>query len=66
MRDEMPIDPLLDEVDRQLTTQRVNHDDFESESQIASVRTTPEWTTFRDNLAITMFEEYQRKRGHVN
>lgn len=30
---------------------------------IRSVEVTQEWTTFRDNLAIEMFNDYQARRG---
>lgn len=65
VRDEMPIDPLLPEVDRDLANQTITDDDDDSndEDQIRVVRTTHEWTTFRDNVAQQMFEEYQARRA---
>ncbi|KAK6161558.1 hypothetical protein DH2020_004939 [Rehmannia glutinosa] len=63
VRGEMPIDPLLIEVDRDLANRSgMEDDDSIDEDQIRIVRPTPEWTAFRDNLAQQMYWEYQARR----
>ncbi|KAL0332875.1 UNVERIFIED_CONTAM: hypothetical protein Scaly_2189000 [Sesamum calycinum] len=67
IRGEMPIDPLLDEVDRELESNlRIEDDDSYNEEQITIVRNTNEWTTFRDDLARQMFEDYQARHAQAN
>ncbi|KAI3453553.1 hypothetical protein Pfo_010216 [Paulownia fortunei] len=63
VRGEIPVDPLLDEVDQELERILRIEDDYDDEEQIRTVKTTNEWTTFRDNLAHQMFEEYQARRA---
>ncbi|KAL0412976.1 UNVERIFIED_CONTAM: hypothetical protein Sradi_1499300 [Sesamum radiatum] len=59
-------DPLLDEVDRELeSNMRIEDDDSYNEEQITIVRNTNEWTTFRDDLARQMFEDYQARHAQV-
>ncbi|KAG8378996.1 hypothetical protein BUALT_Bualt07G0042400 [Buddleja alternifolia] len=58
VRGEIPEDPLLDEVDRELENREIE-DYADNDEQITTVKTTNEWTTFRDNLAMQMFDEYQ-------
>ncbi|KAK6149295.1 hypothetical protein DH2020_016820 [Rehmannia glutinosa] len=62
VRGEMPIDPLLIEMDRDLASRSgMGDDDSIDEDQIRIVRPTPEWTAFRDNLAQQMYWEYQAR-----
>lgn len=64
VREDMPIDPLLFEVDHELANSSTSEDnDSNLEEHIRVVRTTSEWTTFRDNLAQQMFEEYEARRA---
>ncbi|XP_024198698.2 protein ALP1-like [Rosa chinensis] len=62
LRDEMPNDQLLDDVDRDLeNTPEVEDEDVDDEN-IRVVKVTREWTTFRDALAMEMFAKYQAIR----
>ncbi|XP_073153725.1 uncharacterized protein [Henckelia pumila] len=63
IREEMPEDPLLDEVDQELGQRVViENDSGDQEEQIMTVRTTREWTMFRKTLAMQMYEEYRARR----
>lgn len=63
LRGEMPKDQLLDEVDKELGHRVVTESDSGDEERIMStIRTTREWTMFRETLAIQMFEEYRARR----
>ncbi|KAG8388049.1 hypothetical protein BUALT_Bualt02G0084800 [Buddleja alternifolia] len=64
VRGEIPEDPLLDEVDRELENREIE-DYANNDEQITTVRIINEWTTFRDNLAMQMFEEYQARRTQL-
>ncbi|KAG8373757.1 hypothetical protein BUALT_Bualt11G0058300 [Buddleja alternifolia] len=64
VRGEIPEDPLLDEADRELENREIE-DYANNDEQITTVRTTNEWTTFQDNLAMQMFEEYQARRTQL-
>ena len=55
-------DELLNEIDAELASQLDERDDGESDRLIRSVEVNTEWTTFRDNLAIAMFNDYQARR----
>ncbi|CAN1120754.1 Protein ALP1-like [Linum perenne] len=62
IRDESPNDELLNEVDHDLTQVSNYNFDYDSdesdEENITSVRTTQEWSSYRDNLAMEMWQSY--------
>ncbi|OMP12819.1 hypothetical protein COLO4_02724 [Corchorus olitorius] len=59
----MSADPLLNIVDKDLESAPTIEDDVEDEN-ITVVKVTNEWTNFRDELAVKMFEEYRRRETH--
>lgn len=63
LRDEMPDDQLLDEVDRDLENASEVEDEDVDDEHIRIVKVTQECTTFRDALAMEMFAEYQARRA---
>lgn len=65
LRDEMPEDELLNDVDQDLENSLELGNEDVDEEYIRAVRVTEEWTTFRDTLAIQMFEEYQARAAYV-
>ncbi|OMO87937.1 hypothetical protein COLO4_20531 [Corchorus olitorius] len=60
----MSADPLLNVVDKDLESAPTIEDDVEDEN-ITVVKVTNEWTNFRDELAVKMFEEYRRRETHA-
>jgi len=52
---------LLAEVVEEILQQGLSNDSFEYAD--GQVQATPQWTNFRDTLAMTMFDEYQAHRG---
>jgi len=56
---------LLDEVDADLLNEDSETEIYAYEDEVTPIQGTNEWTNFRENLAITMFNEYQARRGLI-
>ncbi|XP_050220700.1 protein ALP1-like isoform X1 [Mercurialis annua] len=61
IREEMTEDDLLKQVDEELANSLDIENEIRDEENIRAIRLTHEWTTFRDNLAMQMFNEYQAR-----
>ncbi|XVF82710.1 hypothetical protein PTKIN_Ptkin16aG0070900 [Pterospermum kingtungense] len=62
LREEMSEDDLLKEVDQELENSLEDENEVRDEDIVKNIRVTQEWTTFRDILAMQMFEEYQARQ----
>ncbi|KAK8948599.1 hypothetical protein KSP39_PZI005248 [Platanthera zijinensis] len=56
---------LLEEVDADILTAHNTGASFEYADTAEPIKATNEWTTFRDNLALTMFNEYQDRITNI-
>ena len=59
IRREMSIDPIENDLNTNEATQNLTEDDI-----VASIALSDQWTTWRDNLAKQMFDEWRQRHGH--
>ncbi|KAL8554316.1 hypothetical protein ACS0TY_002486 [Phlomoides rotata] len=61
IRTEMEVDPLEHDLDNFMNNQEI-HEGNDNVDVIDSLETTPEWTTWRDTVAQTMFNEWSSRQ----
>ena len=61
IRREMSIDPIENDLNTNEATQNLTEDDI-----VASIASSDQWTTWRDDLAKQMFDEWRQRHGHYN
>ena len=59
IRREMSIDPIENDLNTNEATQNLTEDDI-----VASIASSDQWTTWRDDLAKQMFDEWRQRHGH--
>ena len=55
----MSIDPIENDLNTNEATQNLTEDDI-----VASIASSDQWTTWRDDLAKQMFDEWRQRHGH--
>lgn len=63
IRDDLPDECLLRDVDRELENAQVQEVRDNVEDDITIVQVTANWMAFRNTLAMSMFNDYQARRG---
>ena len=59
IRREMSIDPIENDLNTNEATQNLTEDDI-----VASIASSDQWTTWRDDLAKQMFDEWRQRHDH--
>ena len=59
IRREMSIDPIENDLNTNEATQNLTEDDI-----VASIVSSDQWTTWRDDLAKQMFDEWRQRHGY--